>query len=59
MKHLGTGAEPPISPQMERQDRERAEKLERLRQDIRDGLNSGEATLWDFEAFKREARARS
>jgi antitoxin ParD1/3/4 len=43
---------------MEEQDRFRAVKLEQLRQDIKDGLNSGEPTPWDAEEIKREGRAR-
>lgn len=43
---------------MEEQDCMRAVKLERLRQDIRDGINSGESTLWDADEIKREGRAR-
>ncbi|MFH1134852.1 MAG: type II toxin-antitoxin system ParD family antitoxin, partial [Pseudomonadota bacterium] len=39
---------------MEEQDRTRAVRLEALRQDIRDGLDSGEPTLWDPERIKRE-----
>ena len=31
-------------------------KLERLRQDIQDGLNSGESTLWNPEEIKRKGR---
>lgn len=42
---------------MEEQDRVRALKLEQLRKDIREGQESGEATPWDLEEFKREARA--
>ncbi len=34
----------------------RAAKLEQLRQDIRDGLNSGEPTPWNPEEIKREGR---
>ncbi|MDD2902689.1 MAG: type II toxin-antitoxin system ParD family antitoxin [Syntrophales bacterium] len=41
---------------MEEQDRVRAVKLEQLRQDIRDGLNSGELSPWDAEEIKREGR---
>jgi antitoxin ParD1/3/4 len=41
---------------MEEQDRVRAVKLEQLRQDIRDGLNSGEPTSWDPEEIKRAGR---
>ena len=33
-------------------------KLEQLRQDIRDDLNSGSAGPWDPDAIKREGRAR-
>ena len=43
---------------MEEQDCLRAIKLERLRQDIRDGINSGEPTPWDPEEIKREGRRR-
>ena len=43
---------------MEEQDRRRAVKLEQLRQDIRDGLNSGDPTPWDPEEIKREGRQR-
>jgi antitoxin ParD1/3/4 len=41
---------------MEAQDRVREIKLEQLRQDIRDGLDSGEATAWDAEEIKLEGR---
>jgi len=43
---------------MEEHDRIRAVKLELLRQDIRDGLNSGEPTPWDPEEIKRDGRKR-
>jgi antitoxin ParD1/3/4 len=43
---------------MEQQDRMRAIKLEQLRQDIQEGISSGEATPWDTEEIKREGRAR-
>jgi antitoxin ParD1/3/4 len=43
---------------MEEKDQLRAIKLEQLRQDIRDGLNSGEPTPWDAEEIKREGRER-
>lgn len=33
-------------------------KLEQLRQEIRDGLNSGSAGPWDSDAIKREGRGR-
>jgi len=39
---------------MEEQDRIRAVKLEQLRQDIRDGLNSGDPEPWNIEEIKRE-----
>ena len=41
---------------MDEQDRVRAFRLEQLRQDIRDGLDSGEPTPWDLEEIKREGR---
>jgi antitoxin ParD1/3/4 len=43
---------------MEEQDRIRALKLDRLRQDIQDGLNSGPATLWNAEKTKQAGRIR-
>lgn len=43
---------------MEEQDRIRAVKLEQLRQDIHEGMNSGESTPWDAEEIKRDGRAR-
>lgn len=43
---------------MEEQDQIRAAKLEQLRQDIREGLNSGQPTPWDSEEIKREGRQR-
>jgi antitoxin ParD1/3/4 len=43
---------------MEEHDRIRAVKLEQLRQDIRNGLNSGEPTPWDPEEIKRQGRKR-
>jgi len=43
---------------METQDRSRAVKLERLRQDIRQGLESGPATPWNVEEMKRAGRKR-
>jgi len=43
---------------MEAQDQLRAVKLERLRQDIREGLESGPGTAWDVEEMKREGRKR-
>lgn len=41
---------------MEEQDRLRAMKLEQLRRDIREGLESGPPTSWDVEQMKREGR---
>ena len=41
---------------MEEQDRAHAAKIAQLRQDIHDGLNSGESTPWDPEEIKREGR---
>ncbi len=43
---------------MEAQDQLRAAKLEQLRQDIREGLESGESTPWDAEEIKQEGRQR-
>jgi antitoxin ParD1/3/4 len=43
---------------MEEQDRIRAVKLDQLRQDIREGLDSGAPTPWDAEEIKREGRRR-
>ncbi|MEN6437485.1 MAG: type II toxin-antitoxin system ParD family antitoxin [Syntrophobacter sp.] len=43
---------------MKEQDRVRAVKLEQLRRDIREGLESGESTPWDAEEIKREGRRR-
>jgi antitoxin ParD1/3/4 len=43
---------------MEEHDQARAIKLEQLRQDIREGLNSGEPTPWNPEEIKQEGRKR-
>lgn len=43
---------------MDEQDQLRAIKLESLRKDIREGLESGPAGLWDVEEKKREGRKR-
>ncbi|HMW86148.1 MAG: type II toxin-antitoxin system ParD family antitoxin [Candidatus Competibacter sp.] len=43
---------------MDEKDRVRAVKLEQLRQDLRDGLDSREPTPWDGEEIKREGRKR-
>jgi antitoxin ParD1/3/4 len=43
---------------MEEQDHARAVKLEQLRQDIRDGLDSGEPTPWIPKEIKQEGRKR-
>lgn len=43
---------------MAEQDRMRAVRLEHLRQDILDGINSGEPTPWDPEEIKRDGRQR-
>ena len=37
---------------------EAAVKLAQLRQDVHDGLNSGDPTPWDAEEIKREGRKR-
>ena len=44
---------------MNEQDRLRAAKLEQLRDDIHQGLNSGPSKAWNAEETKREGRARS
>ena len=41
---------------MEEQDRIRAIKLDRLRRDIRDGLESGPPTSWNIEEMKSAGR---
>jgi antitoxin ParD1/3/4 len=43
---------------MEAQDRLRAARLEQLRQDIREGLDSGPAGELDVDAIKQRGRAR-
>ncbi|MDQ3564347.1 MAG: type II toxin-antitoxin system ParD family antitoxin [Pseudomonadota bacterium] len=43
---------------MEEQDRIHAAKLEQLRGDIQEGLESGDSTPWDPEEIKREGRKR-
>jgi len=43
---------------METQDRSRAVKLEQLRQEIRQGLESGPATPWNVQEMKRAGRKR-
>ena len=43
---------------MEEHDHARAIKLEQLRQDIRNGLNSGEPTPWNPNEIKQEGRKR-
>ena len=43
---------------MDEQDRLRAAKVEQLRDDIRQGLNSGRSKTWSGEKAKREGHAR-
>ena len=43
---------------LDAQDQMRASKLEQLRQDIRDGLESGAATPWNPDEVKQEGRKR-
>ncbi|MGH6839463.1 MAG: type II toxin-antitoxin system ParD family antitoxin [Methylocella sp.] len=43
---------------LEEQDRLRAAKLNQMRHDIQDGLNSGPATGWDAGEIKREGAKR-
>lgn len=41
---------------MEEQDQLRSLKLDQLRRDIREGVESGPATSWNVEEMKREGR---
>jgi antitoxin ParD1/3/4 len=43
---------------MEAQEQLRTVKLERLRQDIREGLESGPTTPWDMAEMKQQGRKR-
>jgi antitoxin ParD1/3/4 len=43
---------------MEEKDRLLGAKLEQLRQDIREGVESGDGAPWNPEEIKREGRAR-
>ncbi len=43
---------------LEEQDQIRAAKLERLRYDIQEGLDSGAPSAWQPEEIKREGRKR-
>jgi antitoxin ParD1/3/4 len=43
---------------METEDQLRAVRLEQLRQDIREGLESGPAKPWNMTELKREGRKR-
>lgn len=43
---------------MDQEDRLRAVKLEQLRGDIRQGLDSGPSKTWSAEEAKRQARAK-
>lgn len=43
---------------MEEKDQVRAAKLDQLRNDIQEGINSGPATSWDAADIKRAGRAR-
>jgi len=43
---------------MDEQDRLRAAKLDQLRDDIRQGMDSGASQTWSVEEAKREGRAR-
>ncbi len=43
---------------MEEQDRLKSAKLDQLRQDIREGLNSGSPIPWNAAEVKKEARKR-
>lgn len=43
---------------MEEKDRLLGAKLDQLRQDAREGVDSGDGAPWDPEEIKREGRAR-
>ncbi len=43
---------------MDEQDKLRVAKLQQLRSDVRQGLESGPSETWDAEAVKRKARTR-
>lgn len=43
---------------MEEKDQVRAARLEQLRNDLQEGLNSGPATAWDAEDIKRAGRTK-
>lgn len=43
---------------MDEKDRLQVAKLAQLRQDVREGLESGPAAAWDAEQVKREGRAK-
>ena len=43
---------------MDEKDRLLGAKLDQLRQDIREGLDSGPSTSWDPEQIKHDGRAR-
>jgi antitoxin ParD1/3/4 len=43
---------------MEEKDQLLAAKLEQLRKDIQDGLDSGPAAAWDLSDIKRQGRAK-
>ena len=43
---------------MEEQDQMRAVRLDQLRQDVREGLESGPSEPWDADAVKRQGRVR-
>ena len=43
---------------MEEKDQVRAARLEQLRNDIQEGVNSGPTTAWDAEDIKRAGRAK-
>lgn len=43
---------------MDQQDRLQAAKIERLREDVRQGLGSGPSVAWDVGELKQKARTR-
>lgn len=43
---------------MDEQDQVRAARLQQLRSDVREGLDSGESKTWDAEEVKQQGRSR-
>jgi len=58
MYNSASGVVREASRLMETEDQLRAVRLEQLRQDIREGLESGPAKPWNMTELKREGRKR-